>query len=50
VAPRRTTLARTRSEAGTEQILLANADVAALVFATREPEPRFGLLDRYLAL
>jgi ribosome biogenesis GTPase len=50
VAPRRTALSRTRSEAGTEQILLANADVAALVFATREPEPRFGLLDRYLAL
>jgi ribosome biogenesis GTPase len=50
VAPRRTALARARSEAGTEQTLLANADVAALVFATREPEPRFGLLDRYLAL
>jgi len=50
VAPRRTALSRTRSEVGTEQILLANADVAALVFATREPEPRFGLLDRYLAL
>src|SRR5690348_16736656 len=50
VAPRRTTLARTRSEVGTEQILLANADVAALIFSTREPEPRFGLLDRYLAL
>jgi ribosome biogenesis GTPase len=50
VAPRRTALSRTRSEVGTEQILLANADVAALIFATREPEPRFGLLDRYLAL
>jgi ribosome biogenesis GTPase / thiamine phosphate phosphatase len=50
VAPRRTTLARTRSEVGTEQILLANADVAALIFAMREPAPRFGLLDRYLAL
>jgi ribosome biogenesis GTPase len=50
VMPRRTALARTRSELGTQQILLANADVAALVFATHEPEPRFGLLDRYLAL
>jgi ribosome biogenesis GTPase len=50
VAPRRTALSRTRSEVGTQQILLANADVAALVFATHEPEPRFGLLDRYLAL
>jgi ribosome biogenesis GTPase / thiamine phosphate phosphatase len=50
VAPRRTALSRARSEAGTEQILLANADVAALIFATHEPEPRFGLLDRYLAL
>jgi ribosome biogenesis GTPase len=39
-----------RSEVGAEQVLLANADVAALVFATHEPEPRFGLLDRYLAL
>jgi ribosome biogenesis GTPase len=50
LAPRRTALSRTRSEVGTQQILLANADVAALIFATREPEPRFGLLDRYLAL
>jgi ribosome biogenesis GTPase len=50
VAPRRTALSRARSEVGTEQILLANVDVATLVFATREPEPRFGLLDRYLTL
>jgi ribosome biogenesis GTPase / thiamine phosphate phosphatase len=50
VLPRRTALARARSEAGTEQIMLANVDAAVLVFATRDPEPRFGLLDRYLAL
>ncbi len=50
VAPRHSALARMRSEAGAEHVLLANADVAALVFATHEPEPRFGLLDRYLAL
>jgi len=50
VAPRGATLARARSEAGTEQIMLANVDLAALVFATRDPEPHFGLLDRYLAL
>lgn len=50
VAPRHTVLARSRPEVGTEQVLLANPDQAALVFAMREPSPHFGLLDRYLAL
>ncbi|HET9978914.1 MAG TPA: ribosome small subunit-dependent GTPase A [Ktedonobacterales bacterium] len=50
VMPRRTVLARARPEVGTEQVLLANPDQAALVFAMREPSPHFGLLDRYLAL
>jgi len=50
VMPRHTVLARARPEVGTEQVLLANPDQAALVFAMREPSPHFGLLDRYLAL
>jgi ribosome biogenesis GTPase len=50
ILPRRTTLTRARSEAGTEQVMLANLDHAVLVFAVREPSPRFGMLDRYLAL
>jgi ribosome biogenesis GTPase len=50
VMPRRTMLARARPEVGTEQVLLANPDQAALVFAMREPSPHFGLLDRDLAL
>jgi len=50
VLPRRTVLARSRRERGGEHVMLANPDIAVLVFATREPEPHFGLLDRYLAL
>jgi ribosome biogenesis GTPase / thiamine phosphate phosphatase len=50
IAPRRSVLARARPEVGAEQVLLANPDLAALVFAMREPSPHFGLLDRYLAL
>ncbi|HEU5440449.1 MAG TPA: ribosome small subunit-dependent GTPase A [Ktedonobacterales bacterium] len=50
VLPRRTVLARARSEARGEHIMLANPDYAVLVFAVREPAPHFGLLDRYLAL
>ena len=50
VLPRRTALARARSERRGEHIMLANPDHAVLVFAVREPEPHLGLLDRYLAL
>lgn len=50
VLPRRTALARARAERRGERIMLANPDHAVLVFAVREPEPHFGLLDRYLAL
>ena len=50
IIPRHAVLARARPEVGTEQVLLANPDQAALVFAMREPSPHFGLLDRYLAL
>lgn len=32
------------------QILVANPDQVALVFACAEPEPRFGMLDRYLVI
>jgi ribosome biogenesis GTPase len=50
IAPRRNALSRARSEMETEHIMMANVDLAILVFAVREPEPRLGLLDRYLAL
>lgn len=33
-----------------QQILLANPDQVALVFACAEPSPRFGMLDRYLVI
>lgn len=32
------------------QILIANPDQAALVFACAEPAPRFGMLDRFLVI
>ncbi|HEU0027317.1 MAG TPA: ribosome small subunit-dependent GTPase A [Ktedonobacterales bacterium] len=50
VLPRRNALSRTRSEVEAEHVMMANVDLAALVFAVREPEPRLDLLDRYLAL
>ena len=50
ILPRSTTLARMRSEVGSEQIMMANVTLAALVFAVSEPPPNIGLLDRYLAL
>lgn len=48
--PRRNALSRTRAEVETEQVMMANVDLAALVFAVREPEPRLDLLDRYVSL
>jgi ribosome biogenesis GTPase len=48
--PRHGAITRARSETGAAQVLLANADHAGLVFAVREPEPHFGLLDRYLSI
>lgn len=33
-----------------EQIIIANPDQAVLVFACRLPEPRYGMLDRYLVI
>ncbi|HEY7349205.1 MAG TPA: ribosome small subunit-dependent GTPase A [Ktedonobacterales bacterium] len=48
--PRRSKMSRGSSETGNEQIMLANLDQAIIVLAVREPEPHFGLLDRYLAI
>lgn len=50
IEPRRNALSRARSEMETEHVMMANVDLAVLVFAVREPEPRLGLLDRYLTL
>jgi ribosome biogenesis GTPase len=50
VLPRRNALSRARSEVEAEHVMMANVDLAALVFSVREPEPRMELLDRYLAL
>lgn len=50
ILPRRNKLARQAVESPDEQILLANLDLALLVFAVREPTPHLGLLDRYLVL
>jgi ribosome biogenesis GTPase len=33
-----------------QQTMLANLDQVVLVFATAQPEPHFGMLDRYLAI
>src|SRR5205814_5766283 len=33
-----------------QQTMLANLDQVVLVFATTQPEPHFGLLDRYLTI
>lgn len=49
VLPRRTVLLRPEVHAGrTRQILVANADVALLVFAHDSPAPSLGLVDRLL--
>ena len=48
--PRRNKMSRGTPESGIEQIMLANLDQAIIVFAVREPEPHFGMLDRYLAI
>jgi ribosome biogenesis GTPase len=50
VLPRRNKMSRGSSETGSEQVMLANLDQVILVFAVREPEPHFGMLDRYLAI
>ncbi len=48
--PRRNKMSRGSAETGAEQIMLANLDQVVIVFAVQEPEPHFGMLDRYLAI
>ncbi len=54
ILPRQSAL--TRKDAGStdkkpvQQTMLANLDQVALVFATTQPQPHFGMLDRYLAI
>jgi ribosome biogenesis GTPase len=48
VEPRVRSLRRRAPGAEREQVLVANPDQALFVFACRQPEPNFGLLDRYL--
>lgn len=50
VLPRRNKLARAAIESREEQIMLANLDLAILVFAVQDPTPHIGLLDRYLVV
>ena len=51
VEPRRSVLARlARKTRDTEQVLVANPDLALFVFAAREPEPHARMLDRFLVL
>jgi len=54
ILPRQSELAR-RDTSSTDkkvmqQTLLANLDQVVLVFATTQPDPHFGMLDRYLAI
>lgn len=48
VHARRTSLVRRAPNSGKIQILAANVDQALLVFAATRPEPRPGLIDRFL--
>ncbi|MBV9228811.1 MAG: ribosome small subunit-dependent GTPase A [Chloroflexi bacterium] len=54
ILPRQSAL--TRKDAGStskkiiQQTMLANLDQVVIVFATAQPEPHFGLLDRYLTI
>lgn len=54
ILPRQSAL--TRKDAGStakksiQQTMLANLDQVVLVFATAQPQPHFGLLDRYLTI
>src|SRR5204862_5749817 len=54
ILPRQSALSRKDAGSTTkkviQQTMLANLDQVVLVFATAEPEPHFGTLDRYLAI
>lgn len=49
VAARENSLCRAAPHSGRPQLLAANVDQALLVFAASRPEPKRGLLDRFLA-
>jgi ribosome biogenesis GTPase len=48
VFARENALHRTAPQSGRPQLLAANVDQALVVFATQKPEPKRGLLDRFL--
>jgi ribosome biogenesis GTPase / thiamine phosphate phosphatase len=54
ILPRQSALLRkdagSTSKKVIQQTMLANLDQVVLVFATAQPEPHFGMLDRYLAI
>jgi ribosome biogenesis GTPase len=52
VEPRRSMFSRLapRPQGVYQQILIANPDEIVLVFACAQPEPRFGMLDRFLVI
>jgi ribosome biogenesis GTPase len=54
IMPRQSVLSRkdaaSKDNRPIEQTMLANLDQVVLVFATTQPEPHFGMLDRYLAI
>ena len=54
IMPRQSVLSRkdaaSKDNRPIEQTMLANLDQVILVFATTQPEPHFGMLDRYLAI
>lgn len=54
ILPRQSALSRKDSGSKVnrpiEQTMLANLDQVVLVFAVTQPEPHFGMLDRYLAI
>ncbi len=49
VNPRKNSLRRAAPHSGQPQLIAANVDQALLVFAASRPEPKRGLLDRFLA-
>ena len=54
ILPRQSELSRqdvsSTAKRAFQQTLLANLDQVALIFAAAQPEPHFGMLDRYLAI
>lgn len=54
ILPRHTALVRkdahVEAKTPTAQTMLANLDQVVIVLATTQPEPHFGMLDRYLAI